>query len=484
MARTLPWGRFTKSGDAELTEALRQAGTIGAFGNKGVFGNILDRLFFEAHGVEHVLGSAAQVAADYAMITWNQAAQRFEDKAGGEVVLQDYDRVAVIGMDTLTDDLFIDDVIGLEIFHVGNTPGQSGDNPKFKLGDKGGGEPYKIWLGSNTKDCKLDLMTDVDFRSLLNFTYSSTSTDTLKARFIANQGINNYIRVNGKEIYNPSRAGEIILVDTLPDNPYLIAMNGQVLPWAVDGIIAAEAWFRDLNVYLGGYRSNGTSFDETQGRFTLPALIAAAPYLFQVNTANRFMTNISAVDARVHSRTDSNGVSIAATGTFASASNVVTFGAGIGNIKNGMRINGASARGIVDGVAGTTILRNINTATNTAEMYNALTGAAVNASSSGNTAVTLNNSGAAGGSHDVDYFQGHRFYNGVNDNSPDHLWVYGGTTDEAPGSALTAIFVEPITTPYYQGLTSAPKTDGVNGTPRTHSQTQPRSSGTYYYYRA
>ena len=110
------------------------------------------------------------------------------------------------------------------------------------------------------------------------------------------------------------------------------------------------------------------------------------------------MTDISALDSRVHQRTDPTGVSINATADFVNTSNVVTFQGGIGSVKNGMRINGATMPGIPEGSAGTTILKNIDTTAGTAEMYNALTGAAVNATSTTTgISVTIDNSGAAGG---------------------------------------------------------------------------------------
>lgn len=480
MGRTLAFGRVTKE---DPGETIRKSGIVGAYGNKSPFGDHFDQLLFEAAGYEYILGSAAQLAADFATITWDQSQQRFEDRDGSEVALDDYDRIAVIGMDTLTDNIIIDNVVGLEIFHIGNTPGQSGDDPKFKMGDQGGGIPWNIWLGSNTKDCKLDLQTDIDFRSILNLTYGS-ATQASNARYIANQGLNNYIKVNGVEIYNPSRSGEIIKFDSLPANPYLIRMNGQILAWMTNGAAASEAWFRDLNIALSGYRWDGSDFLETQSRFTLPATIAAAPYVFQVNTANRFFTDISSLDTRIHQRTDSNGVSVAETGNFVNTSNIVTF-TSLGNVKNGMRISGASARGIPDatGIPGTTILRNINSTAKTAEMYDALTGAAVNATSTGATACTMDNSGAAGGSHDNDYFQN------ITGNFTHPRWETGlnpltgagalvGTDNSGTNQSQIAVGL---------GLGTAQKLyfDASNSpSARTHDQTQPITSGGYYYYRA
>jgi len=275
MTRTLAPGRFTRT---DPGEAFRANGLIGALGNKGIFGNHLDQFLFEAHGYEHILGSTSQVSADVATITWDQAQQRFEDKAGAEVVLTDHDRIAVIGMDTLTDNIVIDNITGLEIFHIGSTPGQSGDNPKFQLGDAGSGEPFKIMFGPGTSECKLDLQTDQTFADL----QLSNLTITQK-QFIANQGKNNHIRVNGEVIYDPSSAGQIIKYDTQPLNPYFLRMDGASFPFATNVLVDNLAWFRDLNIALDGERSDGSGgFTENQSRFSP---LATAVYLFNLNTA-------------------------------------------------------------------------------------------------------------------------------------------------------------------------------------------------------
>lgn len=70
-----------------------------------------------------------------------------------------------------------------------------------------------------------------------------------------------------------------------------------------------------------------------------------------------------------------------------------------------------------------------------------------------------------------DAFQGHIFYSGAGYIS-DVLWVYGGTPNETPGTASFIISGISVTSPSRQGLTSLPKTDGVNGTPRTDSETR------------
>jgi len=473
MARTLAPGRFTRT---DPGEAFRANGLIAALGNKGLFGNHLDQFLFEAHGYEHILGSVSQVSADVATITWDQAQQRFEDKSGTEVVLTDHDRIAVIGMDTLTDNIVIDNITGLEIFHISSTPGQSGNNPKFQLGDAGSGEPFKIMFGPGTSECRLDLQTDKTFAELELSNLSIT-----QKQFIANQGKDNQIRVNGEVIYDPSSAGQIIKYDTQPLNPYLLRMNGALKAFASNAAVDNLAWFRDLNIALDGQRSDGAGgFTENQSRFT-PG--AAAVYLFKLNIAHRFFTDLSFFDTRPHDRTDPTGVSIAATGDFVNFSNTVTFQGGIANIKNGMRINGATAQGIPDGSFATTILRNINTTAGTAQMFDALTGAAVNATTTVNgVSVTMNNSGAAGGSHDEDAFQNitgtfEIRANGITStpNLPDG--VYSGFSFGG-GTAVQSI-----------SATGSAARDRMNfdssnsAGARTHDQTQPISSGVFYFYK-
>jgi hypothetical protein len=75
------------------------------------------------------------------------------------------------------------------------------------------------------------------------------------------------------------------------------------------------------------------------------------------------------------------------------------------------------------------------------------------------------------GSLQTDAFQGHVHYNGIADESSTAFFVYGGTTNEMPGSA-TNTPVGDASARTYQGLTSVSKTDGVNGTPRISSETR------------
>lgn len=485
MSRVLAWGRITKSDDAELTDALRKSGFIGSFSNKGVYGNILDRLIFEAQGYEHILGSASQLASDFATITYSFTNSRFEDKVGSEVVLGDYERVAVIGMDVFTGDMVIDNVVGLEMFHIGATPGQSGNNPRFELSDAGGGVPYKIFLGPNTRECKLDLKTDKDFRQLLNFTYGPVISDPNNARYVANQGLKNYITVNGYEAYNPARAGEIVKFDTPPINPYYLRMNGQLFAYAANPSVNGIAWFRDLNIALGGYYETSGVLIEYASRFTSQSTIISSPYLTRVNVANRFMTDISTEDTRRHQRTDPTGAAFVGTVSF-NGTNIVTFTSLPVVPRGGMRIQGA---GIPSSPVATTILRNYKTLpTVTAEMYNADTAAPVIVPTASGVSVTIDNSGAAGGSHDKDYFQN---ITGSYEIAPPELASPGNEVIHNAQGAYTFITGGGITVnvPKLDGVPPTSGTDlmqfNASNSPsaRTHDQTQPISAGIYYYYK-
>jgi hypothetical protein len=90
------------------------------------------------------------------------------------------------------------------------------------------------------------------------------------------------------------------------------------------------------------------------------------------------------------------------------------------------------------------------------------------------SAATVDPDGASRylGDNQLDAFQGHIFYNGIaNSNASFTINVYGDTTNEMPGLATRQV-TDDASTRDYQGLTSAPKTDGVNGTPRIDSETR------------
>lgn len=471
MGRTLPLGRNSKQ---DPGETIRKAGLIESFGNKGIFGNYLDQLLYEGHGYEYILGSASQLSAEFANITWDQTQQRFEDKDGSEVVLDDWDRIAIIGMDTLTADMVIDNVENLTMFHIGNTPGQSGDNPKFQLGDAGSGVPYKIKFGPNTANCKLNLLTDKSFSEL------SLSLTQSQRQYIANQGRGNYITVNREDIYHGSNAGNIVKRDTLPLNPYLLRVNGSLWPMSSDVAVNGQAWFRDLNLALGGFFTDSGGLVEFPSRFTTSATLAATQYLFALNKANRFFTDISTLDARLHSRTDPTGAAFTVTAAF-NGTNVVTFSGFPPSTRprEWMRIQGGTVPG---GSGATTILRNYNETTNTAKMYDALTGAPVNVGTASGVTATIDNSGAAGGSHDVDYLQNITGDFDVRAGNP-NIIVTSGAFSRTVGGGTTNASTDAVTPPNVQF--DLIQFDASNSpSARTHTQTQPISSGAYYFYKA
>lgn len=94
------------------------------------------------------------------------------------------------------------------------------------------------------------------------------------------------------------------------------------------------------------------------------------------------------------------------------------------------------------------------------------------------TAASVDPDGASRvlGDVQLDAFQGHIFNNGIGYTSA-VFWIYGGTASEVPGSATDRITGD-STNPTQQGLTSAPKTDGVNGTPRISSESRMVNSST------
>lgn len=69
----------------------------------------------------------------------------------------------------------------------------------------------------------------------------------------------------------------------------------------------------------------------------------------------------------------------------------------------------------------------------------------------------------------VDAGQGHIHFNGIGDNTATDF-IYGTDSTEVPGVA-TVIIQNEVGAPTFQGITSVPKDDGANGTPRLSSET-------------
>jgi len=97
------------------------------------------------------------------------------------------------------------------------------------------------------------------------------------------------------------------------------------------------------------------------------------------------------------------------------------------------------------------------------------------------TAASVDPDGASRdmGSIQLDALQGHLFYNGVGRPTDVFPFVYGGTTNEIPGLS-TNHMTTGATAIGFQGLTSLPKTDGVNGTPRISSESRGVNVATRY----
>lgn len=86
-----------------------------------------------------------------------------------------------------------------------------------------------------------------------------------------------------------------------------------------------------------------------------------------------------------------------------------------------------------------------------------------------------------GGVSMLGYMQGVRFSAGIAFGSSDDSFVYGNTTDDIPGVSNGVIASRAAGTANRQPLTSLPRTDGTNGTPRTSSETHSPSSVKHLY---
>ncbi len=382
-----------------------------------------------------------------------------KNKAGNDFALEDDDEIRIRHNAALAANLIFQP-LSSKILNVKMYKGVSLDT-----GDAGSGEPFKVILEDNIASG-----SKIKLRGIQEFSGIPFALTDDQKRFISNHAVGVKVQYNEDLIYDPSNVGNIITKLSWPSNPYLVRANGQQLYYRVHQTVPATndtlAWFRDLNKYENGYRDGS----EVASRHTLPAVIAANPHLFQVNTPNGMMRDISTVDPDIHARTDSNGVSIAATVDFVNSSSTVTIQTTVGNIKNFMRLNGASAQGIPDGVSGTTILIDIDETARTATMVDALTFAPVAATSTVNgIAATIDNSGAAGGSLQVDAFQGHfqefNFTRTLQCAIGAAVDSYGSTVD----SSIDVL---------------GPITDGVNGTPRTTSVTRDNSTDVYIFQQA
>ncbi len=363
----------------------------GVEGGKGIFHKYFNQLIFETKQ-DHIWGTAAQVALGDATI-YSDSAGLIYDKDATDITanLQDDDVILITYDATLAANLIIQPSTATRL-KIGMAKGAELD-----LGDAGSGVPYKIEVGSNVKKG-----SEIFLRA--GFDFSENSIALADRRIVNNRAYGVKIKYNEDWIFDPQHSGEFLDLNTIADNPYLIEHDGSQYDWLSDATNLTKTLFRDLNRKTGGLIFDGPDYVETRSRFTLPAIAA---YLFQVGAGYGFRRQISADDPDIHARTDINGVSVADTATFTNGSSVVTF-ASITDIKNGMRINGASVRGVPDGTTGTTILKNVDTTALTATMIDALTGLDIHTTetiTAGAQAVTMDNSGAAGGGQQADAMQ-------------------------------------------------------------------------------
>lgn len=379
MPRQLPFGIINK---LPVPDTIRKNGTTGSFGNNGFPGNYMDQLLFEVHQ-DHVLGSSSQLALNACTMRWNGT--NYVDKSAAIVSFSNYDRISIVGSDILTANMVLPSIAGLKMRSI--------NGAELRLGIASGrGEPYRIIHDPATIDADIDIKTDKLFEELsLIYTVD-------ERQYYANQSYNSKIVINGVEIYTPTMSGSIVSLDSIPmDNPYLIRMDGQQLHYKLHATPSTNntlTWFRDLNRKLGGLRDGA----EVQSRFTMAAINDA---LFQVNTAYGVLRELNADDTDLHTRSDRNGVSVVTTADFIGSA--ITFSA-IDGIKNGMRISGA---GIPMSPIATTIITNIIGLT--AVMVDAETLVQISASGTGVT-VTMDNSGASGGSEQSDGIANHGHY--------------------------------------------------------------------------
>lgn len=438
----------------------------GVTGGQGIKDKKFNQLIYELRQ-DYIWGTSAQVTLGDANIYTDPDGLVFDkDDVDITANLQDDDVILMTHDATLAANLKIAPATAKRL-KIGMVKGASVD-----FGDSGSGVPFKMILGSNiAKGSDIFVRGDFDFKE-------NTLSDADK-RLIANQARGVKIKYNEHMLFDPNNTGDIIYRDTKAANPYLIEYDGQQLDWLADASNTTKTWFRDLNVYLDGLVSNGSTFDETRSRFSLAAIPA---YRFQVNTGFGFLRQISADDPDIHDRTDINGVSIADTAAFTTGGandNVVTF-TSITDIKNGMRINGASAQGIPDGSTGTTILKNVDTTAKTAEMIDALTGADVNSTATiGSIAVTMDNSGAAGGGQQTDAMQvitGTSGDNRIGDNSAMTGAFSGGAVSASTSQILaqTGNWLN-----FDNSLSTSPNTAKTS-----EEDTYPKSIGTIIYQRA
>lgn len=452
-----PDNREDESGNIEIPAGLEQEGV--QFPN-GIKDGFFNQLMFTASGFDHAIGSAAQLLLNKCTVKWDNTTEKFLDKNDAIITFGENDRVAIVGSDELTTNMNLGTN---KLAHV-----KSINGAQLKLGDSGGGVPHKIIyapvLASGEFDfCVIDILTDKRFDTLPR----SLTFD--EKRFFAYQGIGAVIKIDGYECYHGINAGELVSFDVDQVNPYLIPADGRAEHFKADASNAELAWFRAANFKLAGWV---TGDGEVQGKFTEAGL---ASYKFHFGAVKRGLYQAGASDLDRHSR-PSPTTAVNTTATFDGSSTVVF--ASMTGIRNGMRLTGGTVPDENSGTPATTYLLDVDTGTNSAVMIDADTDAEVLIAVAAGEPVSIDNSGAVGGSEQGDMSQGHIH---------PHVFVVGGSpstttitlvgagTSNSPVITLGNRGVDPI-------ITGISGNDGTNGTPRVGPQnTSANSNGKLFY---
>jgi len=306
---------------------------------------------------------------------------------------------------------------------------------------------------------KIDLLMDKTFYDLSRGIYRNLTQD--QRRIFANQGKRNWVKINGEWCYKPSEVGNVLQNLSSFENPYLLKF-GTLYAYkrAADNSYDSLALFADLAIKDGGLR-DGVLMSSRFTEVATPDHLSLNPML------NRFLTDLSTLDSDLHSRSEPSTTGFVLNATFLTGSSKVVFPDGLGSIKEGMRVTGASAYGIPDGTNGTTIIVEISDGAEKSAIMVDIDGDEVEATATGTGSVTIENTGALGGSKAEDQFQSFKMevpYACAGILSP----TGGGHDARSSGSNTRTL---PLADNFID--------DGINGPPRYGSQTQPKSTAAH-----